>query len=248
MLALLIGAGSLHAAPVDAQAAPPRPAAVPVPPAPAPAVPAPAPAAAPVHTADPAWILPRLAQPVPARTDFVEVRGSALLKAPLRLSGEYRRPDAGTLVREVRAPYAETTTIRTGAKPGQGEVEIVRAGKAPRRFSLGRAPELMALQASFGALLGGDRAALERHYRVSAEGTRQQWTLTLTPREAELAARVRQIVLLGREGELRCIETRPARGTEQQRTLLASAARAAAGVADASQLAALCRGHGAARG
>ncbi|WP_233431192.1 LolA-related protein [Lysobacter enzymogenes] len=194
--------------------------------------------------ADPAWILPRLAQPVPARTDFVEVRGSALLKAPLRVSGEYRRPDADTLVREVREPYAETTSIRTGAKPGQGEVSIARAGKPPRRFSLSRAPELVALQASFGALLGGDRAELERHYALAAQGTRRQWSVTLTPKDAQVAARVRAIVLLGRDDELRCIETQPARGSEQQRTLLGAAARAAAAVGDASQLAALCRSHG----
>ncbi|MGO1069929.1 LolA-related protein [Lysobacter sp. CA199] len=199
------------------------------------------------QAADPAWILPRLAQPIPARSDFVEVRGSPLLKAPLRVAGEYRRPDATTLVREVREPYAETTTIRTGAKPGQGEVAIVRAGKPAKKFSLSRAPELVALQASFGALLGGDRAALEQHYRLTAEGTRRQWTITLTPKDARVAARIREIVLLGRDDELRCIETRPARGNEQQRTLLGGAARAAAGVADASQLAALCRGHGAAR-
>ncbi|WP_278249823.1 LolA-related protein [Lysobacter enzymogenes] len=208
---------------------------------------APAAADAGAQPADPAWILPRLAQPLPARTDFVEVRGSALLKAPLRVSGEYRRPDADTLVREVREPYAETTTIRTGAKPGQGEVSIVRAGKPPRRFSLSRAPELVALQASFGALLGGDRAELERHYTLAAQGTRRQWSIAMTPKDAQVAARVREIVLLGRDEELRCIETRPARGSEQQRTLLASAARAAAGVADASQLAALCRSHGPAR-
>ncbi|MBX9400755.1 fatty acyl CoA synthetase [Lysobacter sp. BMK333-48F3] len=231
-LALLCAAASLHAAPVtEAGAAQSAPAAAPAEAAPA----------------DPAWILPRLAQPAPARTDFVEVRGSALLKQPLRLSGEYRRPDAATLVREVRAPYAETTTIQAGAKPGQGEVSVVRPNKPAKRFSLARAPELVALQASFGALLGGDRALLEQHYRLAAEGTRRQWTISLIPKDAGLAARVREIVLLGRDDELRCIETRPARGNEQQRTLLASAARAAANVADASQLAALCRGHGAAR-
>ena len=46
------------------------------------------------------------------RTSFVEVRSSRLLKNPLRLYGEYRRPGNDTLVRAVQAPYAETTTIR----------------------------------------------------------------------------------------------------------------------------------------
>ena len=34
------------------------------------------------------WILRALARPAPMRTDFVEVRDSPMLKAPLRLSGE----------------------------------------------------------------------------------------------------------------------------------------------------------------
>ena len=94
------------------------------------APPEPAPA-----SVDAGWILSKLARPAPTRTDFVEVRGSALLKTPLRIEGQYRRPTSDTLVRDVRLPYAETTTIRNG------EATIERDGKA-RTFSLSRAPEL----------------------------------------------------------------------------------------------------------
>jgi hypothetical protein len=183
--------------------------------------------------ADSAWVRRQLARPAPMRTAFVELRDSPLLKAPLRISGEYRRPDDATLVREVQSPYVETTTIRAG------QATIAR-GTRSRSFSLARVPELAGLQASFGALLAGDRATLERHYRVETAGTRQHWTLSLVPRDAALAAKVRDIVLRGRGAELRCIETNPAKGNEVQRTLLASAARAAEGVADGTALAALC--------
>ncbi len=187
-------------------------------------------------SAEPGWILAKIARPAPARTPFVEVRGSRLLKAPLRLTGEYSRPDADTLVRDVRTPYAEITTLRAG------EAVIERAGQSPRRFSLSRAPELAGLQNSFGALLGGDRAMLEAHYRLQAAGTRQRWTLTMTPRDAAMAAKLQAIVLFGRGAELRCIETRPVGNVEAQRTLLAGAAQEATRVADASALAALCQG------
>jgi hypothetical protein len=170
------------------------------------------------------------------RTSFVEFRDSPLLKAPLRLSGEYQRPDERTLVREVRAPYVETTTLQSG------QATIARAGRTPRRFSLSRAPELADLQASFGAMLSGDREALERYYRVQSAGTRGQWTLTLAPKEAALAARVRDVVLYGRGAELRCIETHPAKGSEIQRTLLASAARDADALTEPQALIALCHG------
>lgn len=191
--------------------------------------------AAPDAAVDAGWILQKLARPAPTRTDFVELRDSKLLKQTLRLSGEYARPDADTLVRQVRAPYAETTTIRAG------EATIARAGKSPRRFSLSRVPELAGLQASFGAMLSGDRITLEKFYRIAAAGSRQQWTMTLTPKDAQLAAKVRDIVLYGRGAELRCIETRAAKGDEIQRTLLAGAARSSYGAA-ADALTALCRG------
>lgn len=184
---------------------------------------------------DSGWILSKLVQPVPARTSFVELRGSRLLKKPLRLQGEYLRPDADTLVRQVAAPYAETTTIRAG------EVEIARAGKSPRRFSLSRVPEMASLQSSFGALLAGDRRQLEQHYRIDSQGTRQRWTLTLTPRDPAMLKKVQTVTLYGRGAELRCIETQPV-NADAQRTLLAGAARAAEGVNGAGALAALCYG------
>lgn len=196
--------------------------------------------AAPSEAGDPArvdsdWILSKLVQPAPARTSFVELRGSKLLKKPLRLQGEYLRPDADTLVRKVAVPYAETTTIRAG------EVEIARAGKAPRRFSLARAPEMAGLQSSFGALLSGDRRALEQRYSLHTQGTRQRWTMTLTPKDAAMRGKIQTITLYGRGSELRCIETQPATG-DAQRTLLAGAARAAEGVTGAGALATLCYG------
>lgn len=186
---------------------------------------------------DPAWILSRIARPGAITTQFVELRGSALLKTPLRLQGRYMRDADATLVREVTAPYHEKITLS-----GQ-TATLERDGKQPRTFALARAPELLGLQHAFGALLSGDAAKLEQHYTLSAAGTRQAWQLRLDPRQAAAAqAPVRQIQLYGRGAELRCIETTDDKG-QHQRTLLAGAAQAAAQVEDADALAALCRGQ-----
>ncbi|WP_407353153.1 LolA-related protein [Luteimonas sp. R10] len=184
-----------------------------------------------------AWILEKLARPAPARTSFLEVRTSPMLKAPLRVAGEYLRPDERTLVRQVHSPYAETTTIR------DGRATIERTGRSPRSFALSRAPELAGLQASFGALLAGDHAALARQYEIDVQGARERWRMTLTPRDPALADAVRDITLYGRGAELRCVETRPREG-EPRRTLMAGAARSADAQADAAALEALCRGDG----
>ena len=198
---------------------------------------APEAAAAQARTAaavDPDWILARLGRPPPAATDFVELRVSSMLKQPLQLAGEYRRPDADTLVREVRAPYAETTTIRAG------QATLAREGRAPRTFPLSRVPELAVLQGSFGALLAGDRAQLEQHYALQAGGVARNWTMTLTPKDARSAARLREIVLRGAGDELRCIETRPRQG-QPQPTLLGSAASGAATFASLDEALRACR-------
>lgn len=190
-------------------------------------------AAADAASVDAGWILQAVMRPAPSRTPFVEVRGSAMLKQPLRLQGEYRRETDGRLVRQVDAPYAETTTLSAG------EAVIERAGRAPRRIALQQVPELAAVQAGFGALLAGDRALLEKTYTVQASGARERWRLRLVPRDARLARGLRQIDLHGRGSELRCVETQPAKG-DAQRTLMAGAAVQAAGVETVAALAALC--------
>lgn len=178
-------------------------------------------------------MLSRLAQPAPARTPFLEVRTSELLDAPMRIQGEYLRPDEAALVRQVQVPYAETTTIRGN------RVTIERGTRAPRRFSLARAPELAGLQASFGALLSGDQAALERAYRIQTLGAPAAWRMQLAPRDAAVAARVSQVVLYGRQDALRCIQTTLASG-EVQRTLLGDAVAQAGEAVTPETVAQLC--------
>lgn len=186
-------------------------------------------------TVETGWILSKLAQPAPTRTSFIEVRSSRLLKNPLRLSGEYRRPDEQTLVREVRTPYAETTTLRGD------QASIARGGKPARTFSLSRAPQLAGMQAGFAALLRGDAVGIGRDFSLATRGTRAQWQMQMTPKQAALKQYVRDITLYGRGSELRCIETRTTRGDEVQRTLLASAARSVTASTSAAQLASLCQ-------
>lgn len=184
------------------------------------------------------WILAKLAHAGPTRTAFVEVRSSPLLKNPLRVSGEYRHPDVDTLVREVRAPYQETTTIHDGKAS-------IQRGSSTRTFALSRAPQLATLQTSFGALLRGDRQQLQSAFALDTSGVREKWKMVLTPKDAALAKQVRDITLFGRGSELRCIETRLGKSDEVQRTLLASAAASAGNATADTALQAICHGEAA---
>jgi hypothetical protein len=143
-------------------------------------------------------LLARLARPAPDTTTFVEVRYSALLSEPLVASGSLEHREDGALVRRVTDPYLETTTL-------YGEnVLVEREGSKPRRFSLDRAPELRGMLASFGALIKGDRAQLDRYFRMSAGGSDDAWTIELEPRDPKLARRLANIRVDGEQDRARC--------------------------------------------
>ena len=126
------------------------------------------------------------------------MRYSALLSEPLVASGNLEHRADGALVRRVTDPYRETTTL-------YGEnVLVERDGSKPRRFSLDRAPELRGMLASFGALIKGDRALLDRHFRLAVGGSDDAWTLELEPRDPKLARRLATIRVDGEHDRARC--------------------------------------------
>ncbi len=112
---------------------------------------------------DPDALLQRLTRPAPATTTFVEVHFSPLLSRPLIVSGELQYDGPDSLGRTVQKPYSEHTQIHGD------EVSVTRGSGKPRIFSLQRAPELKTLLTSFSALLGGNRAQLERSFNLNVE-------------------------------------------------------------------------------
>jgi outer membrane lipoprotein-sorting protein len=136
-----------------------------------------------------------------AQARFTEVRRSDVLRAPLELKGtlHYQRP--GRLERRVVAPYQEVTRIEgdrvTIENPTRGQ---------EKSYSLAALPAALALVESLRATLAGDLAALERHYRVSLEGGREAWTLSLAPRAPAVAGAISGIQLAGSAARLARVE------------------------------------------
>ena len=129
----------------------------------------------------------------------MEVRYSALLTTALVASGELEHRADGSLVRRVLDPYRETTTLQ------DEQVLVEREGSKSRRVSLDRAPELRGMLASFGALLQGDLAMLDRYFKVTTLGSDERWRIDLSPRDAKLAARLSAIHLDGALDRPRCM-------------------------------------------
>jgi outer membrane lipoprotein-sorting protein len=134
-----------------------------------------------------------------SRAHFIETRHSAMLKAPLTLSGRlvYRRPDR--LEKHVQAPFVETITIE-GSR-----VTVARGGAGTDRvITLPAGGTAQALIESLRATLAGDLPALERHFAVAVSGSRTAWTMSLTPRGATLP--VVRVDFAGRDSRIQRIE------------------------------------------
>ncbi|RFP81123.1 outer membrane lipoprotein carrier protein LolA [Hydrogenophaga borbori] len=122
---------------------------------------------------------------------FVERRHMAMLDAPLVSRGEmsYRAPD--WLERRTLSPRPERLLL---------DKDTLTLERDQRRMSMpvSQRPEVEAFVASIRSTLQGDRAALERHYRVALQGQpEKRWTLTLEPLQARLRGIVTQIVISG---------------------------------------------------
>jgi outer membrane lipoprotein-sorting protein len=123
---------------------------------------------------------------------FVETRSSALLKSPLVLKGTlaYRRPDR--LEKHVLSPHDERIVIEGGRLTLEGGAQ-----KSRKTIPVAGAPGLAALVESIRATRAGDLPALQKHYVVQVEGSREQWSLTLKPLDPRVADFVISIALAG---------------------------------------------------
>ncbi|MEI7035388.1 LolA-related protein [Fulvimonas yonginensis] len=181
-------------------------------------------------------LIAALGRPAPARTAFAEARFMQVLERPLVVSGELAWLGGDTLERHVTRPHEETARI------AGGEVTQQRAGKSARSFSLERAPQLRVLVDSFVALLGGDAGRLRKAFAIARRGDAAgAWTLTLTPRDVDVARTVASIRIDGQGREARCMWMQEADGDVAVDLLGPLAAR----MPDAptrESLATLCRG------
>lgn len=159
------------------------------------------------HAAD--WSLDQLmhslAQTRTDRATFSEKKFLAILDRPIESSGElhYNAPDR--LEKRTLKPKPETMILDQGAL-------IIERGRQKHRLQLQDQPELAAFIDSIRGTLAGDRKALERNFRLTLEGTAEQWMLALAPVNEKMVKVVTRIRITGERDALRSIEINQADG------------------------------------
>ncbi len=122
----------------------------------------------------------------------------------------YDAPDR--LEKRTLKPRPETLLL-------EGGVLTVEKGHSRRVVDLHAYPQILPFIESIRATLAGDRAALERVFRVDFAVDGDRWTLILVPLDRQVAKNVARVQIAGSGDQLRRIEIFQADGDRSLMTL-----------------------------
>ncbi len=140
-----------------------------------------------------------LSQAKPAKVNFTEKKYISALDRPIESSGEMLFTPPDKLIKRTFKPKPEVMTLNR-------DTIVLERGKNKYTMQLGDSPELAALVESIRATLAGDRRALEFNFVVALQGSRENWTMMLTPSNQDALQKVKRIRMAGSQFEVREIE------------------------------------------
>ena len=163
-------------------------------------------------------VMGALAQRKHGHVSFTEKKFIAMLDEPVESSGEllYDAPDR--LQKRTLAPKPEDLVL-------EGGVVSAQRGKRHYTLDLKQYPQVLPFIESIRATLAGDRAALERVFKVEFAGTFARWTLDLAPLDSRLAKTVQGIHIEGEKDFIHTVEIHEADGDRSLMTISADVAQ-----------------------
>jgi Outer membrane lipoprotein carrier protein LolA-like len=161
-------------------------------------------------------VMGALAQRKHGHVSFTEKKFIALLDRPVESSGEllYDAPDR--LEKRTIKPKPEDLVL-------EGGVVSAQRGRHHYVLDLKQYPQVVPFIESIRATLAGDRASLERVFKVDFTGSFEHWTLGLVPLDSKLATTVKEIHIEGEKDLILSVEIREADGDRSLLTIGAAA-------------------------
>ncbi|MDD2769442.1 MAG: outer membrane lipoprotein carrier protein LolA [Methylococcus sp.] len=150
-----------------------------------------------------AWGLGPLMQALAAnpagRAEFAEKKFVSVLTEPVESSGELSFAAPDRLEKRTLTPISERLVL-------EGDRLSLERGSERRSVGLDEYPEVSALVGSIRSTLMGDRAALEKVYRLSLNGDARRWELLLVPQAPAMADLVAYIRIGGTQARIERVE------------------------------------------
>jgi hypothetical protein len=146
------------------------------------------------------------------QVDFVEQHFLHVLKRPVESYGVMSYEAPSHLEKRTVEPRPERLVL------DGDELTVERKGRT-HVLELAAYPSIRPFIESLRATLAGDLPALEREFNVDFAGTLERWTLTLSPRDANVAKSVSRVRIEGARDALLKVEIFQADGDRSLMTL-----------------------------
>jgi hypothetical protein len=146
------------------------------------------------------------------RARFVETKTLALLDKPVVSSGEMNYQPPARLEKRTLKPRQEYMVL-------DGDHLRLERGKQVLSIRLSEQPEALAFVDSLRGTLAGDKAALEKNYKLRLTGSEEKWTLDLLPDDQRIAAFVVRITFGGSKNRVEWIRYLQADGDSTAMTI-----------------------------
>jgi outer membrane lipoprotein-sorting protein len=157
-------------------------------------------------------LMAELARNPGGQAKFVEKRHLALLDRPVVATGEliYNAPDR--LEKRTDKPKPETMVLYK-------DTLSLERDRRKVQIQLSQRPEVAAFVESIRSTLQGNRASLERNYKLQLTGTVDAWVLTLVPIDERITQLLRRITLSGARHQVLGIDYLQADGDRTEMTI-----------------------------
>ena len=146
------------------------------------------------------------------RARFVETKSIALLDKPVVSTGELLFTPPARLEKRTVQPKPELMVL-------DGDQLRLERGKHKFTVRLSEQPEALAFVDSLRGTLTGDKAALEKSYKLRLAGSEERWTLDLLPDDQRIAAFVLRITFGGTRNRVEWIRYLQADGDSSVMTI-----------------------------
>ena len=146
------------------------------------------------------------------RARFVETKTIAMLDKPVVSTGELNYVPPAHLERRTFKPKPELMIL-------DGDQLTLERGERKVSIRLKDQPEALAFVDSLRGTLAGDKAALEKNYKLVLNGSEERWTLDLLPDDQRIAAFVLRITFSGSKNHVERIKYLQADGDSAVMTI-----------------------------
>lgn len=150
-----------------------------------------------------------LAQHKSGKATFVEKKYISIVDKPVESSGELAFTAPDRLEKRTLRPKNEAMVL-------EGNALRLEQGQRRMNVNLQDYPEIAAFIESIRGTLAGDRAALERVYKLDLSGSADRWQLQLTPLQPKMVAVVARVRIGGMRGEVKTIDIDQADGDRSE--------------------------------